>query len=195
MKLANLITACLFIAAFASCKGGSTTKETNDISTVDSITPTGINALYEYGDSGKHTAGNASYTYKFQFKNDKSLPVVVNPMGYQYYDNKAVLTLKRGGQTVLSKSFTKADFKSLIPENVYNNYALIGFCYNIDKEDAKDAVYFIATVGDPDTSADTSYVIEIRINAAGDFSYSILQDKETLPVANGMTIDPEADND
>ena len=64
-------------------------------------------------------------------------------------------------------------------------------CYNADKEHATDAVYFIATIGDPDTSADSSYAIEVRINASGDISYNILQDRETLPVNNGMTIDPE----
>lgn len=193
MKLANLIAACSFIAMITSCNGGSKNNSNNEIGAVDSITPSGILALYEYEDSGSHTAGSTSFTYSFKFRNDKQLAVVTNPMDYQYYDNKVILNLKKNGQALLTKSFTKADFKSLIPDNIYSKYALIGFCYNIDKEKASDAIYFIATVGDPDTSADTSYVFDVRINPSGDVSYSVLQDRETLPIKNGMTIDPAND--
>ena len=192
MKIAKLITAPILFVALAACSGGSTTQqEEESSSTVDSIIPTGINSLYEYSDSGKHVAGGTTYKYKFQFKNDKTLPVVKNPLDYQFYDNKVTLRLTKGGQDILTRTFTKSDFKSLVPESFYETSALIGFCYNVDKEHTTDAVYFIATIGDPDSAADSSYAIEIRVSSAGDISYSILQDRETLPVNNGMTIDPE----
>ena len=192
MKLANLLTATFLFIALAACSGGNTTQQQDEeSSTTDSIIPIGINSLYEYSDSGKHVAGGTTYNYKFSFKNDSTLPVVKNALDYQFYDNKVTFRLTKAGQTVITRTFTKADFKSLVPESFYKTSALIGFCYNADKEHATDAVYFIATIGDPDTSADSSYAIEVRINASGDISYNILQDRETLPVNNGMTIDPE----
>lgn len=192
MKLANLLTATFLFIALAACSGGNTTQQQDEeSSTTDSIIPIGINSLYEYSDSGKHVAGGTTYKYKFQFKNDKTLPVVKNPLDYQFYDNKVTLRLTKGGQDILTRTFTKSDFKSLVPESFYETSALVGFCYNVDKERATDAVYFIATIGDPDSAADSSYAIEIRVSSAGDISYSILQDRETLPVNNGMTIDPE----
>ena len=102
-----------------------------------------------------------------------------------------ILRLTKNGQELLKRTFTKADFKQFVPETFYETSALIGFCYNVDKERATDAVYFIATIGDPDSAADSSYAIEVRISSAGDISYNKLQDRETLPVNNGMTIDPE----
>lgn len=192
MKIAKLITASSLLFALMACSGGNATQsQDEDSSSADSIIPTGINALYEYGDSGKHVAGNITYNYKFQFKNDKSLPVVKNPLEYQFYDNKVVLRITKNGQDLLRRTFTKEDFRQLVPESFFETSALIGFCYNVDKENAKDAVYFIATIGDPDSAADSSYAIEVRISSAGDISFSKLQDRETLPVNNGMTVDPE----
>ena len=197
MKLANLLTATFLFIALAACSGGNTTQQQDEeSSTTDSIIPIGINSLYEYSDSGKHVAGGTTYKYKFQFKNDSTLPVVKNALDYQFYDNKVTFRLTKAGQTVITRTFTKADFKSLVPESFYKllvslSPCLLTSCYNADKEHATDAVYFIATIGDPDTSADSSYAIEVRINTSGDISYNILQDRETLPVNNGMTIDPE----
>ena len=192
MKSANLIAASILFFTLAACSGGNATQPQEEDNTTDSIIPTSINSLYEYGDSGKHVAGSTTYNYSFQFKNDKTLPVVKNPLDYQFYDNKVILRLTRGIQDIIKHTFTKSDFKSLVPESFYATSALIGFCYNVDKDNTKDAVYFIATIGDPDMTADSSYAIEIRINPSGDISYSILQDRETLPVNNGMTIDPDA---
>lgn len=195
MKLANLITTGLIATAIAACTGNNSTGTVVEEAHVDSISPNKINRLSEYDEAGKHTIGSSTYNYTYSFKSDTSLAVVINPLDYQYYDNKAKLTITQGGRNIVTKTFTKADFREYVPDAFYKTSALIGFCYNYDKEKSKDAIYFIATIGDPDISADTSYAIEIKVTSSGAITHDRLLDRETAPVNEGMTIDPAPEAD
>ncbi len=185
----------LIATAITACNSNNKTNAVVEEASVDSINPNAINSLSEYDNSGKHTIGNSTYQYTYSFKNDKSLDIVKNPLDYQYYDNKATLKITQGGRSIVNRTFTKADFKSMVPANFYKVSGLVGFCYNFDKEKNKDAVYFIATIGDPDQSADTTYAIEIKITSSGEISFDHLQDRDTAPINEGMTIDPNPDID
>lgn len=195
MKLANLITMGLIATAITACNSNNKTSAVVDEVSVDTINPNAINSLSEYDNSGKHTIGNSTFQYTYSFKNDKSLDIVKNPLDYQYYDNKATLTITQGGRSIVNRTFTKEDFKSKVPANFYKVSGLVGFCYNFDKENNKDAIYFIATIGDPDQSADTTCAIEIKITSSGVISFDLLQDRDTAPINEGMTVDPNPDQD
>ena len=57
-------------------------------------TETGIGRLREIHMKKDITVAKQKYIYKYDFVCDESLPIVRNPQGYDYYDNKVTLSIK-----------------------------------------------------------------------------------------------------
>ncbi|GAE83106.1 DUF4738 domain-containing protein [Bacteroides reticulotermitis] len=96
---------------------------------------------------------------------DESLPHVTNEMGDTYLDNKIVLHLTRGGETVVNKTFTKEDFASEVDAAFLAKSVLEGIVY--DKTTSAGIVY-AASVCYPQT--DLYMPLSITINADGKMS-------------------------
>lgn len=148
-----------------------------------------IGTLRERHDKNGISIAEKKYVYKYDFVHDESLPVVRNPQGDDYYDNKVTLKIWQQGNEIFSRTFTKKDFKGLVPEKFMTNSALVGFTYNYTKAETTDALYFIATVGDPDETADMAFPIQIRITPDGSISMEKATNLDTEPI-NPMTVDP-----
>lgn len=93
---------------------------------------------------------------------DESLPHVTNEMGDTYVDNKIVLHLTRGNETVLNKTFTKNDFSSVVDAKFLSKSILEGIVY--DKTTPQGIVY-AASVCYPQT--DLYMPLSITITADG----------------------------
>ena len=96
---------------------------------------------------------------------DESLPHVTNEMGDTYVDNKIVLHLTRGNETVLNKTFTKNDFSSVVDAKFLSKSILEGIVY--DKTTPQGIVY-AASVCYPQT--DLYMPLSITITADGKMS-------------------------
>ena len=96
---------------------------------------------------------------------DESLPHVTNEMGDTYMDNKIVLRLTRGGESVFNKTFTKNDFSSVGDADFLAKSVLEGIVY--DKTTPQGIVY-AASVCYPQT--DLYVPLSITITADGKMS-------------------------
>ena len=155
-------------------------------------TETGIGRLREIHMNNKITVAKETYNYKYDFVSDESLPVVRNPQGDDYYDNKVTLSIKHGGKEIFNRTFTKNDFARLVPKQFMENSALVGFTYNYTKSETIDSLFFVATVGDPDETADMVFPIQLRISKNGQMTMEKAMGLDTEPL-NPMTVDPDID--
>ena len=90
---------------------------------------------------------------------------MTNEMGDTYVDNKIVLRLTRGNETVLNKTFTKNDFSSVVDAKFLSKSILEGLVY--DKTTPQGIVY-AASVCYPQT--DLYMPLSITITADGKMS-------------------------
>jgi hypothetical protein len=153
-------------------------------------TPSGIIHLRELHVADSIEVEGKTYTYRYDFISNDSMPVVRNTQGDEYRDGQVTLLVRQGERTVFSRTFKKSDFNQLVPAKFMDTSALVGFTYNYTKLDDHSALYFIATVGDPDETADIAYPIQVRITPAGAMTMEKATGLDTEPIHPGMTIDP-----
>lgn len=189
------ILALATIAFCTSC--GSKTKNSDEekderiVETIDK--ETGIISLTNYDYSDTVRIKGTLYRYGFTFQNVDSLPHIINSQGLEYLDNMVSLTISKDSTIIARKTFLKSSFKSYIPNALWENSGLVGFSYNFIRQE-HDAFYFIATIGDPDETADISFPLELRITTDGGMTISKAQNLDTEPLRDGLTIDPSADD-
>ena len=151
------------VVSLAACSGkNNKTNESSNVLAQDSIDAHGIQRMQD---------SKAEVDIKFKGKEyhslvsrtpDESLSHVTNEMGDTYVDNKIVLRLTRGGETVLDKTFTKNDFTSVVDADFLSKSILEGIVY--DKTTAEGIVY-AASVCYPQT--DLYVPLSITVSADG----------------------------
>lgn len=165
-----------------------------DIDSVETaISPDSVSVLQEYQMTDTITVKGTKYTYTYSFRNDKSLPLVVNSFGYTYYDNAVDVVIRKDTAKVYSHTFTKESFKSHISDKDISNYALLGFNFNYMKSDDHSMFHFIASIGDCDESGSASYPMAIDITLDGKVIITQARDIETGPQLD-MNVDPEEED-
>ncbi len=191
MKRTAFILAIMNIGlVFCSCNSGTAEKDRQSPAEPVQTDRNAVNAMHEYNLDGTVVVEGVKYTYEFAFNNDKNLPVVVVGDGLKYYDNHVKLYISKGAEAVYEHTFTKESFRDLIPADDYRRSVLAGFNFNYIQEDKHDRFYFIAVVGDPDETSDTSYSIGIAIDRNGGISTSIVTDTDIEPENSGLNKDP-----
>ncbi len=175
------------------CSCNNSVKPQQETAAEDSVTiENTIGKLREMHIQKEITLAGKKYKYRYDFACDESLPVVRNPQGDDYYDNKVTLRIEHNGKEFFNRTFTKTDFSQIVPKNFMQSSALIGFTYNYTSDENSDALYFIATVGDPDESADMTFPIQLHISPDGNLKMEKAVNLDTEPI-NPMTLDPADD--
>lgn len=185
----------LFALALTMAACGNSPKQQENENTLNveiKDEKTGITSLTPFTQSDTITINGKQYNYTYEFAPVDSLPHVINSQNNEYLDNMVKLTICQGETKVTEKTFLKSSFKSYIPEELWKESGLVGFSYNLVRKE-RNAFYFIATIGDPDLTADVSYPLEIRITTDGGMSISKAENLDTEPLHNGMTIDASDD--
>lgn len=131
LPLAVAVTAC-------SGKKGSSEHE-SVLATMDSIDSHGLQRMQTSKSEMDLKFKGKDYHSLVSRTPDESLPHVSNEMGDTYVDNKIVLRLTRGSETVLNKTFTKNDFSSVVDADFLSKSVLEGIVY--DKTTAQGIVY------------------------------------------------------
>ncbi|NPD80890.1 DUF4738 domain-containing protein [Prevotella sp. PINT] len=103
---------------------------------------------------------------------DKSLPLIKDENGQEYYDNAIdVKVLRADGTKAFNKKFTKQDF---IPyagnSNITKNGVLLGIV--LDKVEDSNLV-FAVSVGYPDVQSDTFIPLVMKIGRTGNMSIAL----------------------
>ena len=152
-----------FVAAGCGCKVNS--KKESVLATQDSVDARGIQRMQTSKSEIDIKFKGKDYRSFVSRTPDESLPHVTNEMGDTYMDNKIVLRLTRGGESVFNKTFTKNDFSSVVDADFLAKSVLEGIVY--DKTTPQGIVY-AASVCYPQT--DLYVPLSITITADGKMS-------------------------
>lgn len=121
----------------------------------------------------------SKYMLRIVRKPDKSLQKAKDENGRDYYDNNITLTIQRAdGTDFFSKTFTKADFKQYVPDDVYNNGALLGLVYDHCSD---GSLYFGTSVGSPDNMSDEYVPLVLIVDRFGNITVKKDVDLEGSP--------------
>ena len=88
-------------------------------------------------------------------RTDRSLPAVKDENDVQFFDNRVSVRVKRGGELLVERSFTKADFESYLPEVDKRLGVMQGMALDSASCTARNLV-FGAQVGQPGMDGDGS---------------------------------------
>lgn len=189
----TIIYALALTAILTACNSPKPEEKTEEKVTehIDSIT--NIIRKEPFTNTGTVAVKDTEYSYVLQFSSCDSLPVVTNAVGQKYYDNTVTLTISKGADVFYKHTFTKSSFSGMVPSKFMETSALVGFNFNYNKEDDHSAFYFIATVGDPDDSAEMSFPLEVAIGTDKSLSIKKAENLDTEPVHKGLTKDPAYD--
>ena len=181
----------LCILLLASCGGNQQTEEEETPWQAPEAVDT-IIALDARRTTATITLRQAQLTYICSIAPDTLLPVVTNPDGQRYFDNTATLTVRRGGNILIERSFTKRDFANYVPPKQMNSCVLAGLTYDeLAAEQHDDALRFIATVGDPDEANGVNFPVELIVSPDGGLRMEQAEDIETAPLHPGLNEPPE----
>ena len=99
-----------------------------------------------------------------------SLALVQDEGGNRYCDNEiAVKVVRPDGSTFYEKTFTKADFSTIVPAEYLQKSALVGIVFDKVKG---DALQFAASVGSPDALSDEYMPLLVTLSRMGSISIS-----------------------
>ena len=151
--------------AVSGCGGKKGIENQSLLARIDSIDAHGLQRMQTSKSETNFKFKGKEYHSFVSRTPDESLPHVTNEMGDTYVDNKIVLRLTRGNETVLNKTFTKNDFSSVVDAKFLSKSILEGLVY--DKTTPQGIVY-AASVCYPQT--DLYMPLSITITADGKMS-------------------------
>ncbi len=129
----------------------------------------GVRSLpdYNYTDSLKQGSHNVIYT--ITSKPDEELPEVVDEDGVKYKDNRFRLHITKDGKQLFDRSFTKADFKTHLPQD-FKKFGIMDGMRFSHAEEGK--LYFNTCVSFPESDMSCPFLLTI----GPDGSYTITPD-------------------
>lgn len=190
---ATLLCACAITLSVSlpSCSGHRSDSPSQDSAWVKPVEQDTIVALEPLSSRSTLTIGGQRLTYEYRMQPADSLPVITNVDGARYYDNEVLLTVWRNDSVrIFHRRFLKGDFAAQVGSARMERVGLVGFSYNPMKSDDTSALYFLATVGDPDETAGVNFPVEIRITPSGSMSMQRAEDIETEPLHEGLNEEP-----
>ena len=112
-----LLPLAVAVSACGGKKGSS--DNTSTLAMIDSVDAHGLQRMQTSKSETDFKFKGKDYHSLVSRTPDENLPHVTNELGDTYVDNKIVLHLTRGNETVLNKTFTKNDFSSVVDANSY----------------------------------------------------------------------------
>lgn len=98
-------------------------------------------------------------------KADKSLPVVTDDMGKQYYDNRVDIIITRDGEDFFKNSYTKETFSEFLAKDESQGTVLLGMAFDQIKSDSH-AIYLGSQVGQVGIEEGPAFSIEIPLDGS-----------------------------
>lgn len=128
-----------------------------------------VHSLPDYAYTDSLMQGSHKVVYTITGQPDDSLAVVVEEDGMKYKDNRFRLTITKDGRTLFSRSFSKADFRSMLTEDFRKYGIMDGMRFSHALE---GKLYFNTCVSYPDSDMSCPFILTI----GPDGSYTIEPD-------------------
>lgn len=174
MRNVLLMTAGVLALALVACGG----RENKEQPKADSVSvKAGRGPLPAERDlMRENTVQQLGHTFHVAIRRyvDKSLPVVKDELGQDFYDNKVEVTIQSEGTQFFHHTFSKDDFAGFIPIEELNTYVFLGMAYDDRKADTRD-LCLAAQLGQPGTGEGPAFTIEIPIDGG---AFSIVRDTQ-----------------
>ena len=136
-----------------------------------------VRTMPEYAYTDSLMMGSHKLVYSITSQPDSTLQIVVDEDGTKYQESSWTLHVTRDGRTLFSRSLSKADFKSQLPEDFQKLGIMDGLRFHHAEE---GKLYFSTCVSFPDSDMSCPFVLTI----GPDGSYTITPD----------TSDPDEDD-
>ena len=118
----------------------------------------GIHRMSDYAYTDSLMQGSHKVVFTINRHADEELPEVVDEDGVKYKDNRFNLLIVKDGRTLFERSFTKADFKSQLPEDFQKLGIMDGLRFNHAEE---GKLYFNTCVSFPDSDMTCPFLLTI----------------------------------
>lgn len=163
-KIAASLFLTLSLAACGGAKGDAGDGMQDSAQTVAS--PDAPYAEEEKADTFQARLAGRIFKIFITRKADKSLPVVTDDMGKQYYDNRVDIAITRDGGDFFKNSYTKESFSEQLAEGEDQGTVLLGMAFDQIKSDGH-AIYLGAQVGQVGIEEGPAFSIEIPLDGSG----------------------------
>lgn len=151
--------------------------ETQDTAQTEQ-TDEGIRCLSDYAYTDSLMQGSHKVVYTITGQADDELSVVTDEDGTQYKDNRWQLVITKDGRTLFNRSFSKADFKSQLPDD-FKKYGIMDGLRFHHAEEGK--LYFNTCVSFPDSDMSCPFVLTIGPDGSYTISPDTSFDEDGLP--------------
>ena len=146
-----------------------------------------VRTMPEYAYTDSLLMGSHKVIYSITSQPDSTLQIVEDEDGTRYQESSWTLHITRDGQTLFSRSLSKANFKSQLPEDFQKLGIMDGLRFH-HAEDGK--LYFSTCVSFPDSDMSCPFVLTI----GPDGSYTITPDTSD-PDEDELPPTQQAEND
>ena len=168
-----------------ACGGKKTESEA---STNDTTTAVASNKPYadpSQKNEYKAHLGGADYVVTILREADSSLPIATDDLGNKFYDNRVIVTVKRGAEEVVNKTFTKENFSDFLTTSTdRQGTVLLGMAYDSEKSDGH-TLRLGAQIGQVGIEEGPAFTVEIPFDGG---AVSIVRDtNQDTTGDDGMT--------
>ena len=164
----------LFICLASCTKQQTETQET----TTTEETADEVHSLADYAYTDSLMLGSHKVIYAITSQPDDELPTVVDEDGVKYKDNRYNLKITKDGSTLFNRSFTKADFHSLISKDFQKYGIMDGLRFNHAEE---GKLYFNTCVSYPESDMSCPFILTIGPDGSYTITPDTTIDDEDLP--------------
>ena len=135
-------------------------------------------SLPDYAYTDSLMQGSHRVVYSITSQPDDELPEVVDEDGVKYKDNRFSLVITKDGKTLFSRSFTKADFRSLLSKDFQKYGIMDGLRFNHAEE---GKLYFNTCVSLPDSDMSCPFFLTIGPDGSYTITPDTTIDEDALP--------------
>lgn len=166
----------LGLVFLASCGPQKIEQEGSDQTDQDND---GVWELPNYAYTDSLMQGSHKVVFTITSQPDEELPEVVDEDGVKYRDNRFNLLIVKDGRTLFEHSFTKADFKSQLPEDFQKLGIMDGLRYNHAEE---GKLYFNTCVSFPESDMSCPFLLIIGPDGSYRLEPDTTFDEDEMPV-------------
>lgn len=176
MKKSSLIILFSFSLIFiTSC--GQQKAETQEAPSAEQASNE-VHSLPDYAYTDSLMQGSHRVVYSISSQPDDELPEVVDEDGVKYKDNRFNLVITKDGKTLFSRSFSKADFRSLLSKDFQKYGIMDGLRFNHAEE---GKLYFNTCVSFPDSDMSCPFFLTIGPDGSYTITPDTTIDEDALP--------------
>ena len=137
-----------------------------------------VRSLPDYAYTDSLMQGSHKVVYNITSEADEELPEVVDEDGVKYKDNRFSLVITKDGRTLFSRSFSKADFRSLLSKDFQKYGIMDGMRFNHAEE---GKLYFNTCVSLPDSDMSCPFLLTIGPDGSYTITPDTTIDEDALP--------------